>query len=619
MKHPALARVFSVVLAILGLILLYTGVKGFGKSDEEHAERLAYADKLAGNIENYRELSARMDRAADYRETMDALDSFLTAHEKSASQHKTDTATYTAAKGGIKMGEDMILGAKAEIANMRRELSDASSRRAFLQGMISMLLASEKDRFPWIDALAHQAAQYAVEAAMDSAELTVAATEIRALAATEPTPSSVAASLMGPPEPPAAPALPQLPDMAGASWEAAQAAYQSAMAAYQNAAAAYAQAGNVYAQQAQQYYDLQARAVMERVNLAQNHAAGVVTEGAYTAEYKLAHDQWEKQCREIRGGVSFLHYAAEIRRLSAALASVVRQANEATAFLTLDGSGMFPGLEALAIHAGYVAEDLERSGQDPAGLQNADFLRLADEAGATLDQLGGAFNVIAAKISDPSGLLLDLMDELEITEELVKYLDFMLERAEKQMEEALAELWYQLGEEEKKQLTLEAEKLELDEEAVILSKDIVEADELKELRNSHNTARQLLQNLPGVKEDAEKSGDLAGSAENYLRTYGEETGRIFHWKRAINLLAVGGGAMGLLVLPASYELTKKRFFLLAPVLLCLVCAAGAAGLCAYLGFDQQYAAMFTAIFALLHLLIVLPKSKRPVRAPLHLK
>lgn len=619
MKHPALARVFSVVLALLGLILLVTGVRGFGKSDGEREERMAYADKLAGRIENYRELSARMNKAADYRETMDALDSFLTAHEKSASQHKTDTAAYTAAKGGVKMGEDMILAAKAEIASMRRELQDATSRRAYLQGMIQILLSTQRERLPCLDAVTHAAAQYAVDAYLDSAELSVAATEIRALASAEPTPSSVAAAMMGPPEAPGAPVLPQLPDLAGASYEAAQAAWQTAMADYQNAAAAYAQASNTYAQQMQQYYDLQAQSAMERFYGVQNSARGLVTEGAYTAEYQEAHDLWAKQCREIRGGVDFLHTAAEIRRLSAALSSIACQANAVTILLMPETGGIYPGLTELTLHACCVAQDLERSGKDPAGLGNEDFLRLADEGLETLDQLSAAFQAVATRVNDPSELVLELMDKLHITELLVQYLDYMLENSEKQMEQALAELWYQLGEEEKKQLTLEAEKLELDEEAVILSKDIVEADELKELRNSHNTARQLLLNLPGVKEDAEKSGDLAGSAEDYLRTYGEETGRVFNWKRAINLLAVLGGAMGPLALPASYELTKKRFFLLAPVLLCLICAAGAAGLCAYLSFDQQYAAMFTAIFALLHLLIVLPKSKRPVRAPQHLR
>ena len=41
MKHPALVRVFAVVLAILGVIFLATGVRGLGKNSKEQAEREA--------------------------------------------------------------------------------------------------------------------------------------------------------------------------------------------------------------------------------------------------------------------------------------------------------------------------------------------------------------------------------------------------------------------------------------------------------------------------------------------------------------------------------------------------------------------------------------------------
>ena len=41
MKHPALTRVFAVILAILGVIFLATGVSGIGKNRKEQAEREA--------------------------------------------------------------------------------------------------------------------------------------------------------------------------------------------------------------------------------------------------------------------------------------------------------------------------------------------------------------------------------------------------------------------------------------------------------------------------------------------------------------------------------------------------------------------------------------------------
>ena len=111
--------------------------------------------------------------------------------------------------------------------------------------------------------------------------------------------------------------------------------------------------------------------------------------------------------------------------------------------------------------------------------------------------------------------------------------------------------------------------------------------------------------------------DLADSARVWLNTYAQETERLYKGRLFLNALAVFGGAMGILGIPAAYELLRKRFLLIAPVLLCMLCAAGAEALNMALGLGQQYAALFTAIFALLQLLIVLPKAKKPHYAPKH--
>ena len=111
--------------------------------------------------------------------------------------------------------------------------------------------------------------------------------------------------------------------------------------------------------------------------------------------------------------------------------------------------------------------------------------------------------------------------------------------------------------------------------------------------------------------------DLADSARAWLDTYARETERLYKGRLLLNVLAVFGGAMGILGIPAAYELIRSRFMLLAPVLLCMLCAAGAEALNMALGLGQQYAALFTAIFALFQFLIVLPKAKKPRHVPKH--
>ena len=616
MKHPALARVFAVVLAILGLLLLITGVRGFTKTEDEHEERLAYEKKYANRIENFADLREELLGSADYDETMTALRRFVDEHEKSAAQHKTDTALFSATKGGLKMGEDMIVQIRAQMNEIKEQLHDASSRRVFLEALLSELIASQKSNMPWLDALANQAAQYATESYVAGTELTLVSTELRGLMENEPTPASVGAALYNPPTPPVEMTLPALPEVSGFSPADMEAAYAATATAYLDAAAAYQQAGADFAQQMQDYYESYAQQTMDRLNGMRPDAA--VSDAAVSAEYTLAHGLWEDECKTVKEQLDLNELRAKIQRLSAALTNLVQQANSVSASFTGETGGIYPGLEELATLAASLSARLDRlGGTDPSELSNEDFLDLTDDLEELFDLLTDAFIVISQNLDNPAALIAEIMDRLHITEALVKVLDTMLEKADHEMQAQLEELWYQMGETEKDAVKLEAEKLGLDKEAALLSKRTLDAEAMRDLRSRHAAARQLLVNIPEVKAGMTDDADLADSARVWLNTYAQETERLYKGRLFLNALAVFGGAMGILGIPAAYELLRKRFLLIAPVLLCMLCAAGAEALNMALGLGQQYAALFTAIFALLQLLIVLPKAKKPHYAPKH--
>lgn len=620
MKHPALARVFSVVLAILAAILLAAGIQGYQKVENEYADRLAYEAKFSDRIENYRALRAELADSADYNEVMAALDRFMTEHEKAASKHKTDTAIYSSTKGGLKMGEDMIVAIRAQMNQLRQQLQDANSRKAFLEGLLSELIASQKNKMPWLDALANQAAQYAVDSYMESAKIELVSVKLRVLMDNEPTPESVAAYPFSAPEVFSSPDFPVLPEMGAFSLDTMQAAYQAAASAFMDTAVAYEQAGEAYVQQMQDYYDASARQVTESLNGARRSAMDSIMDAAYSEEYKLAHKAWEEECKSVKAELDLAEPKARMRQLSTALTSIVRQANSLSADLTGELGGIYPGFEELASLAETTAARLDRiAGSDLSELSNEEFLDLADDVQEVYDMLTDAFSAIASNLDNPAALIADLMERLGITKELVKYLNQMLDKADHEMQASLEELWYQLGEAEKKTFELEAEKLGLDKEAELLSKRTLEAEELKDLRNRHASARQLLLNVPEVKARTSEDEQLADNAQAWLDTYAAETQKLHQGKQIILILAVAGGVMGILGIPAAYELIRNRFFLITPVLLCMLCAAGAEALNMAFGLGQHYAALFTAIFALVQLLIVIPKAKKPRHAPQHLK
>ena len=616
MKHPALARVFAIVLAILGLLLLITGVRGFTKTEDEHEERLAYEKKYANRIENFADLREELLGSADYDETMTALRRFVDEHEKSAAQHKTDTALFSATKGGLKMGEDMIVQIRAQMNELKEQLHNAGSRRVFLEALLSELIASQKSNMPWLDALANQAAQYAMETYVAGTEVTLVSSELRGLMENEPTPASVSAAPYNPPSPPVEMTLPALPEVAGFSPADMETAYAATATAYLDAAAAYQQAGADFAQQMQDYYETSAQQTMDRLNGMRPGAA--VNDAAVSAEYTLAHGLWEDECKTVKGQLDLQELRGKIQRLSAALTSLVQQANSVSASFTGETGGIYPGLEELATLAASLSARLDRlSGTDPSELSNEDFLDLTDDLEELLDLLTDAFIVISQNLDNPAALIAEIMDRLHITEELVKVLDKMLDKADHEMQAQLEELWYQMSETEKDAVKLEAEKLGLDKEAALLSKRTLDADALRDLRNRHAAARQLLVNIPEVKAGMTGDADLADSARAWLDTYARETDRLYKGRTLLDFLVVFGGAMGILGIPAAYELIRSRFLLLAPVLLCMLGAAGSEALNMALGLGQQYAALFTAIFALLQFLIVLPKAKKPRHVPKH--
>ena len=73
-----------------------------------------------------------------------------------------------------------------------------------------------------------------------------------------------------------------------------------------------------------------------------------------------------------------------------------------------------------------------------------------------------------------------------------------------------------------------------------------------------------------------------------------------------------GALAGFIGIPAAFEKTKSRFWLIAPVLLCFGCAVGAEIQCRMLGRGDSYSALAAAVFAAIQLALVIPKEKASV-------
>ena len=73
---------------------------------------------------------------------------------------------------------------------------------------------------------------------------------------------------------------------------------------------------------------------------------------------------------------------------------------------------------------------------------------------------------------------------------------------------------------------------------------------------------------------------------------------------------LAGALCGLIGIPAAFEQIRSRVLLLASVLLCVACAAGAEYLFVTMGRGSSYSALAAASFGLLQLLISLPRARK---------
>lgn len=615
MKHPALARVFSVVLAVMCLLMLINGITGFQKADAEHSERRAYAEKYAARISSFEELENRAANSLSYDEARQELEKLLAEHEEAASQHRTDTALYTAGKGGNTMGANLIWEYMAEVKAAKTELETAQSQ---FDGVEEAYAAVKGD----IAQILSEAGADADAGSAELGQLRAAIEEFSALLASEPKLPEGFSLPDDPGEEPAEPVQPESdeplppegerpvsPEEPGDDADEAEiAAWQEALSEYEAANevwAAYDAALEEYQREWEEY-----TLALEQYQTYPERRAEYDAARARQAEYDAAHAAWEEEVRT----------AAEAFPLNESMA-VLSQLAEDLETLSTRTSEIVNTFNALAgTYEGVEIDGAAMGGMDLSILQRVAALSEMDLTNMTGEQLLEAANTVADTlawlceyfegVADPFAaidkVLADAKALLDAAEQALKL-------AEHELQTQLENIWYNLGELEKDKEKLAEEKQELDAEALFLGKQVLQADELKTLQNRLTAARQLLLAVPEVRKAAAESDDLAAIAKSYLEEYTRESEKLLQGKRLINAFALAGALAGFSALPAAFEKTKRRVLLLGPVLLCFLLAAAADLLNMSLGLGQMYTALFTAIFAFIQLLVVLPQKRSAIR------
>ena len=607
MKHQALARVFSVVLAIMCLLMLLNGATGFGKAAKAHEERIAFENKFAQRIENYVTLHEQVENSISYDEAYKLLKEKLEQHDKDAAQHRTDTALYTAEKGGNTMGANLIWEAMPEVEGARQELEAGKKKLAEME----TAYAANKGTIDETIATANSGIAHCNQA---SASLAALPAKLAPLMAEQ-------ATLPPMPEEPARPEIVEDPgsfDLA----EPQQSDYVTLEKPTEPTRPVVEDPENPTEEEQQQLADYEA----QMLTFTEENDAYNGQMNAYLAaleEYNREKEEYDRQLalyqtndsRQQQYEIDMAAYYGELAIYSEAQATfqskVAAQLAPEIALVQSISEEMNTCISNSQAVAGAMGVDMGDVGDIGFG----DLAMPSEEelASMTPEQMMGLMQQAVSMMSSGFQQIASGMGAIEGELEKARYMvvvgEEALKKAEAEMHTQLANIWYNLGQLEEKADDLREEKERLDLEALGLDKELMETDELKLLKNRHISARQLLINIPEVKSSYAETEDLEVSARSYLEDYREETRRLNQGRRLINLLAVLGGVFGVLGIPGAYEKLRGRFWLIAPVLLCLGCAAAADWVNMRLGLGQMYTALFTAIFAVIDLLIILPRKK----------
>jgi len=578
MKHPAMAKAFAIVLVVMSLILLFAGIKGLTERADENEERLRYEKRFSERIDNYINLSEELENSISYEEAWAELEKIIEQHEDDASQHKTDLAMNTAERGGNTMGANMIWEALPNPEYARRQLEDGKAQLAAGEAQLQAAQALYAANEAGINAVAANAVATANGAAFNTAAVNIQ--NLYSKIEGQPTPPTEPDEVMQPAETLTAPdpALDPGAEPGEDASEEEKLAWNEKKTEWDALQAAYAENQAAWA--------------------AYNYYIGT-TIPAYQQsmmDYQIKYGTWVGDV-----GVLLAKSKGEFETLYGTVMSIKDQANAYFSLFGVDTSAM--GGSSGAVPEGGEPDIFN---MNPEQLK-AFYSQSADMLSSSLGTMQAGLNGIAYGLGQ-------IGPGIAASASQVAEMKVQLEAAEKglaQAHSALADIWYNLGELEKEKADLAEQKIVLDEEAEMLSKEIKEAEELRELENDHVSAKLLLTSVKEVNDMFEESGELVPSAEKYLEDYKAETESRYSGRLIVCILAVIGGIAGLAGIPAVYELIRRRFWLIWPVVLCLVCAAAAEGIYYHAVHEMWYVGLFVAIIAAIHLLIVIPKEKRP--------
>ena len=557
MKHPALTRVFSVILVILSLTMLVAGVGNAFSAVSDREKGLGEYERLNARVEEYRQVSLALSGRESYQTANDALGEEQSLHEEQASQHRVDLAVYTATRAGILKGTAALQEAEAAFAQ---------GKAMYEAGLKEF---EKQEAAFWEGYRQFQEGKRQLEEGQKTLELAQSA--LAGMRGQLAQGRSLAAILDS-----------EDPE---ARRELSLAAYDSLLSSLDSATSLYAtlkDQGGISAEQMQQLAVL----LDQQTDLDLSELlANVTWEGISEESLQELEDRVNAST-----GMSVGEISEQIRQQRDSIAQ-------------LDGEEPISEEQFAALQAAYA--------------QNRAWIEAVD-------------NAMESKISEYEAQLSEAQLQLAAAREQVDAVEPMMEQGKAAIEQARAALdqaggQMQMGEwglaDGRRQLeeqsaaleeqaeSLRQEKRELDADAAKLTEKSAQVEEQRERERRETSLRLMLLEREGIASRVDGGMELLPAAEEYAEALLRQTETQTSGRLRVSVLMIAGAVAACFGIPAAFEKTRIRFWLIAPVVVCLGCAVAAELLCRQLGRGDSYSALSAASFAAIQLLLVLPKKK----------
>ena len=571
MKHPALTRVFAIVVALLGLTMAMAGGLGLRSAEEDRQSALYTVRRLRERAASYREITDSLRNTEAYADQNAALEEKQSGHDSESSEHRADVSTYTLTNFGLTAGTNALDLADQQFASYKavfeeampvfeEGLGQASSLLGALRQVYDAAMDALDDVNAHLDYANAVAASLSAGEAVTYADVTAACDQQLALldelAAVpdqlrELTPALDAISAFDPESLTALlDAMEKLPASLGSFGNVDLSAYAGAGVPVD--------------------FDLDR---LVRLKAVYDEGWSAVKQALEREEIVSAALE---QGVEDATGMSFADLRQQMQDTRDRLAAHGEE--------PIDPQLSDAALEGFNLTSGAVREALDRANT------------AMETVNTQASELGGSLAEIEGVVYGFNGLLSQARQ--------------MLYEGENALYWARAAIWYQMGQQREKEEALRKHRDALAQEAEELRKLSEQAEAQKKAEQRQRSLRAILLRRDEIRSrvDAGEEPDAAALAYARERENQAETENRLR-ARACHLMLVGG-LFALLAIPTAFERIRSRFLLLLTVLLCLGCAAAAEWIFYQMGRGHSYSALAVAVFALLQLFVTLPKAPK---------